>query len=136
MRSPRFVILHHRTPDGYDRPDHWDLMLQAGNELRTWALERCPAVGRSMAAEELAAHRIDYLELEGAVSGGRGTVKRVERGIYEYIEDAPLAVRAVLRGENLACRLEMTRIDTANAHWTARFAPLLPIHSVANDQVD
>ena len=34
---PRYVILQHDTPPGYPRPLHWDLMLEQGRTLRTWA---------------------------------------------------------------------------------------------------
>ena len=98
----RFVLLYHECPAGYVRSSHWDLMLESGGVLRTWALtelprawqavwERtsarfpsCPALaqGDAVSAEALADHRIEYLHEEGALSGVRGEVRRVEKGTY------------------------------------------------------
>ena len=97
---PRFVLLYHDCPPNYPRPSHWDLMLEAGDTLRTWALEQLPrdwhavqlltskrvfhivlavAESNEVAAEELGDHRRDYLEYEGEVSDNRGRVIRVGR---------------------------------------------------------
>ncbi len=83
---PRFVVLRHETPPGHERPTHWDFMLEAGGVLRTWALAEAPCRGRAIAAEELAEHRLAYLEYEGDVSGGRGSVVRWDAGTYEVLD--------------------------------------------------
>jgi hypothetical protein len=76
---PRFVILEHDHPEL-----HWDLMLEAGAALRTWRLARPPqAPGEAIDATALPDHRPHYLDYEGPVSGGRGTVKRWDAGWYE-----------------------------------------------------
>src|SRR5262249_34007473 len=100
---PRFVLLYHDCPAGYERPSPWDFMLEPGDVLCTWALEQlpcdwplahsltaavhpnCPAIARSseVAAVRLGDHRRDYLELEGPLSRGRGTVVRAAAGVYE-----------------------------------------------------
>jgi hypothetical protein len=75
---PRFVILEHDHPEL-----HWDLMLEAGEALCTWRLARPPLEpGETIAASKLADHRLHYLDYEGPVSGGRGTVKRWDAGSY------------------------------------------------------
>jgi hypothetical protein len=85
---PRFVVLHHETPPGYPRPSHYDLMLEQGQSLRTWALASLPELGQEeVVAEELAPHRLAYLDYEGEVSTGRGQVKRVAAGEYALLED-------------------------------------------------
>ena len=73
----RYVILTHDHPF-----PHWDLMLEAGGVLRTWRLLSEPGPGRVVWAERLADHRIAYLEYEGPVSGGRGSVARWDYGTY------------------------------------------------------
>jgi len=78
----RYVVLWHETPADYPRPPHFDLMLQAGDALATWAVERWPGPGETVAAERLADHRRAYLTYEGPVSGDRGTVRRVASGAY------------------------------------------------------
>jgi hypothetical protein len=99
---PRFVLLYHECPTGYVRPSHWDLMLEAGDVLETWALAALPrdwhpahaqtvvryptcpplASGNTVSAEHLAAHRLAYLDYDGPISGGRGEVVRVAAGTY------------------------------------------------------
>lgn len=90
-------------PPESDRDTHFDLMLEAKGVLETWALAALPAVGRTTTAERLADHRVDYLTYEGAISGGRGCVMRVDEGVYERVEvtDASLVVKVLgqqLRG--------------------------------------
>jgi hypothetical protein len=79
---PRFVILEHDHPF-----PHWDFMLEAEALLRTWRLAEFPAAGRVVAAEAGFDHRPVYLDYEGPVSSGRGTVRRTEQGSYETIAD-------------------------------------------------
>ena len=64
----RFTILEHDHPHL-----HWDLLLDAGDALRTWRLLSPPACLQWIAAEQLPDHRRLYLDYEGPVSGNRGT---------------------------------------------------------------
>jgi DNA polymerase Ligase (LigD) len=94
---PRFVILEHDHPEL-----HWDFMLEAGGALRTWRLARPPEMaGAIIDAVALADHRLAYLDYEGPVSGGRGSVKRWDAGHYEHEADAlrldGMRVRGVVR---------------------------------------
>lgn len=75
---PQFVILRHDAPNGV----HFDLMLESGSVLKTWALPQPPEVGMEMECEALGDHRLAYLDYEGPISGGRGTVTRWDRGTY------------------------------------------------------
>ena len=86
---PRFVVLLHETPANCSRGTHFDLMLEHGAMLRTWALDRLPQLDETVVAERLADHRPVYLDYEGDVSGERGQVRRVDQGEYEIIEDRP-----------------------------------------------
>lgn len=86
----RFVVLEHRW-EGV----HWDFMLEVGAVLRTWALEEPPDSAGAVSAKPLGDHRRVYLDYEGPVSGDRGTVRRWDRGEYEWIEEG--GQRAVLR---------------------------------------
>ena len=63
---------------------HFDLMLETEQGLRTWAMGLLPTAGKSCGAIELPLHRSDYLTHEGPVSGGRGTVKRIMQGSYNF----------------------------------------------------
>jgi hypothetical protein len=85
---PRFVVLTHDHPFL-----HWDLMLEQGDSLRSWRLMRPPEDGEPIDAEPLPDHRLAYLDYEGPVSGGRGTVERWDGGSYELIEAVRFAGR-------------------------------------------
>src|SRR5207253_10100415 len=76
---PRFVILEHDHPEL-----HWDLMLEVGDVLWTWRLCGDPeTVGEAIPAQRIGEHRLLYLDYEGPVRGGRGTVRRWDAGTYE-----------------------------------------------------
>jgi hypothetical protein len=74
---PRFVILEHDHPHL-----HWDLMLETGDVLRSWRLEKRPRDQESIRATAIGDHRIAYLDYEGPVSNNRGTVKRWDSGDF------------------------------------------------------
>jgi hypothetical protein len=120
---PRFVLLYHECPPDYERPSHWDLMLEAGGVLRTWALMQLPrdwhavqsrtalahpscspvAANNTVRADALGDHRLAYLDKEGPLSGNRGAVRRIDSGTYvtstESAENWELTLAgALLRG--------------------------------------
>ena len=117
-QMPRFVILRHETPPGYERPTHFDLMLEWGESLRTWALPSFPQVGESIEAEELAPHRREYLDYEGDVSGGRGCVERRAAGEFVLIESQPDSMRVGLHSPELVGVLRVARLVANSTHWT------------------
>ncbi len=98
---PRFVLLLHETPAGYSRPTHYDLMLEHGEVLFTWALEQVPTVGKVVAAERLPDHRLLYLDYEGSVSGDRGAVNRIDRGDFDWVSQAPDRYEIIVTGRRL-----------------------------------
>jgi DNA polymerase Ligase (LigD) len=89
----RFVILQHDHPSL-----HWDLMLEAGPALRTWRLAAPPATGQAVPAEPSFDHRLVYLDYEGPVSGGRGSVVRWDAGTFAWLQDGPDQVAVRLAG--------------------------------------
>jgi hypothetical protein len=119
---PRYVILHHEMPTGL-RQSHWDLMLEFGSALRTWALKHeLGASQRPEQAEALPDHRLEYLTYEGPVSGGRGTVTRWDAGPYEVELEAPAELRVSLTGQRLQGKLVLKR-DGGDGHfWTVSFS--------------
>ncbi len=86
---PRFVVLEHRFPAGSDRTSHWDLMLESAEDLLTWACENDPFTGRATSATALPNHRVAYLDFEGEISRGRGTVRQVYAGNYLWLDLQP-----------------------------------------------
>jgi hypothetical protein len=93
---PRYVILEHDHP-----ALHWDLMLEAGEVLRTWKLAECPRPDRAVSAELSADHRRVYLDYEGPISGNRGHVLRWDFGSFSWIENQADAVTVSLEGQRL-----------------------------------
>ena len=103
---PLFVLLEHRW-NGL----HYDLMLETepGGCLRTWAIDEEVVAGKNLQARELPAHRAIYLDYEGEVSGGRGRVKRLDRGEYEPRQWAEDVIRVRLAGDQLVGEIELRR---------------------------
>jgi hypothetical protein len=101
---PRFVVLTHDHPFL-----HWDLLLEQDGALRTWRLAQPPEGDGPIDAEELADHRLAYLDYEGPVSGGRGTVARWDVGTYETIELTAERVVVRLAGEKSRGAAELRR---------------------------
>lgn len=99
---PRFVVLEH-TWNGV----HWDFMLEAGEVLRTWAIDQPIGPGRELAARALGDHRLMYLEYEGDISRQRGRVRRVDSGTYRAIVWQPDHVVVELAGSQLVGEVEL-----------------------------
>ena len=114
-----FVLLEHDTRDEAARGRrpgagevHWDLLIEVpGQErLATWRLAKNPIEAPAeIAAERIADHRRAYLEYEGELSGGRGAVRRLDRGASALEEYAEHKVTADLEGEHLRGRYEIVR---------------------------
>jgi len=104
----RFVILHHT---GFGR-EHWDLMLECPDALRTWKLLQDPTAdtGKIIEAVKIGDHRKRYLDYEGPVGGGRGEVVRADHGEMVWIDGDEDAVTIKLTGWNLADTYRLTRI--------------------------
>lgn len=103
----RFVILEHQW-NGV----HWDLMLEQDGVLRTWALDESIVEGRDLAARALADHRLHYLDYEGAISGGRGSVRRWDFGTYQPIQWTPDLIRFRWDGAQVAGEAVLFRIES------------------------
>jgi hypothetical protein len=81
--GPRqFVILKHDHPYL-----HWDFLLEQDGVLESWRLLREPMMTEWLAAEPIPDHRLVYLDYEGPVSKGRGSVTRVISGRYSIDSD-------------------------------------------------
>ena len=76
-RTVRFAVLRH---EGIDSP-HFDLLIETGPDrpLATWRCDAWP-IAATTTLTRLPDHRRIYLDYEGPVSGGRGTVRRVAGG--------------------------------------------------------
>jgi hypothetical protein len=119
---PRFVVLLHETPAGYSRATHFDLMLEHGELLRTWALKDLPEAGQTVIAERLPDHRPVYLDYEGEVAGDRGSVRRVDAGLYDVIEDSTGSIVVRLHGGTLTGTLTLAREGQEAQRWRVSLA--------------
>ncbi|GIW75759.1 MAG: hypothetical protein KatS3mg104_0822 [Phycisphaerae bacterium] len=99
----RYVVLHHT---GWGE-DHFDFMVEADPEglLLTWRLDGWP---HFLSAIPLPDHRRIYLDYEGAVSGNRGTVRRVEQGTCRIVSSSnrDICVELLPSGRFLRLRLD------------------------------
>lgn len=104
----RFVLLHHTGWPGHS--DHYDLMLQfaAGSSdddavLKTFAsVEDREPDGTPQRFQLINDHRRAYLAFEGALSGQRGSVKRIDEGELLDAPDFSLTeIRFRLEGRRL-----------------------------------
>jgi hypothetical protein len=116
------MVLEHTGTPTYKPGIHWDLMLEAGESLRTWELDAVPTPGATVFAAPLPAHRLDYLDYEGPISGDRGTVRRIVCGTYEIVRDDQLELVVRLEGQLLLGRLHLRPDPTDSAgRWRITF---------------
>lgn len=119
---PRFVILRHDAAGGFGRGLHWDFMLESQKVLRTWALAVEPSGDRvSCFAEQLADHRTAYLDFEGEISGGRGTVLRFDAGDYCLVQDDEQTMIVNLSGRRLRGTATLIRGGYDDQRWRFSF---------------
>ncbi len=106
---PQFVLLEHCW-----RGVHYDLMLERGDALATWAIDEQIVRDRILPARRLGAHRVAYLDYEGPISGDRGVVRRLDRGFYEPLEWTDRRVRVVFQGSVVFGPGELWSDDSAS----------------------
>lgn len=117
---PRYVILRHELPPDAQRPSHWDLMLECGPALRTWAINLEPGCVESD-AQALGPHRLDYLGYEGPVGGNRGSVSRWDQGDYEVRHEDDRRLVIILSGQRLRGEMTLSQLD--GQLWRCGFVP-------------
>lgn len=129
---PRFVVLYHEVAAGAataaapSRGSHWDLMLEPPSlpadhtpetrALWTWAISERPDLAGALPAERLPYHRLQYLEYEGPISGGRGQVSRWDTGDYQLLQFGPDRCVVQLTGQRLRGRFTL-RTEPGPAGW-------------------
>lgn len=115
----RFVVLEHSGPRGV----HWDFMLEISGALATWALAQSPDAAPQVAAEALPDHRTAYLDYEGPISDGRGSVTRWDRGTYQLLRHEPDEIAVVLSGSILLGEVTLRCSADDPTLWTFAYLP-------------
>jgi len=84
---PRFALLEHTGAPDDPTGRHVDLLVEDGDQCRTWRLADVPlADGPAVTALEIAPHRLAWLHhLDGPVSDGRGHARRIDSGTCRLV---------------------------------------------------
>ena len=109
----RFVILTHDWPT-----PHWDFLAESAGVLWAWRLLAEPVAGEDIPAALGSPHRFFYLDYEGPVPGGRGSVTRWDAGTCVWLADTMDRAELDLRGAKLVGRAVLHAVDGA---WVFRF---------------
>lgn len=125
----RWVLLLHDVPRSDSelgqRGTHWDLMLEDQDFLWTWALPQLPP-GLIEAAQRLPNHRSLYLEYEGELSNGRGSVSKVASGEYQRLKGEPTYdFRLIVDWpeKKMVVRFQQTDNDYWRIDWSSAGSP-------------
>ena len=103
---PRFVIQQH---DREGEPRHWDLMLEQGDDLKTFRLDIPPdqLLIQPAKAVPIADHSLRFLTYEGSVNKGLGRVEIAERGTYKTLSQDDDSWELDLDGQTLKGRFSL-----------------------------
>ncbi|MGH2698848.1 MAG: DNA polymerase ligase N-terminal domain-containing protein [Actinomycetota bacterium] len=110
----RFVIQKHAA-----RSLHYDLRLEAGGVLKSWAVPKGPSTDPrdKRLAQEVEDHPLEYAEFEGVIKEGYGAGEVIvwDAGTYRSLTDGP--VEAALENGHLSVWLEGEKL---RGGWTLR----------------
>jgi hypothetical protein len=95
----RFVI--HKHTQGNEV--HWDLMIEAGDILKTWRLENPPEklATQKTRATPIFDHDKKFLTYQGSVNNDKGSVEIVDSGEYKLISENDCCMELIFNGKNL-----------------------------------
>jgi DNA ligase D-like protein (predicted 3'-phosphoesterase) len=97
---PIFVIQEHHA-----RNLHWDLRLELGGALKSWALPKTPPKqkGLKRLAIQVPDHAKDYANFEGEIKEGygKGKVKIWDKGNYTLLKRTPKEIEVKFQGKQL-----------------------------------
>lgn len=90
MKSKKLIYVIHEHHASHL---HWDLRLEHGGTLKSWAVPKKPsATGEKRLAVEVANHAIEYAKFHGTIPQGQygaGKVLIWDKGWYESIDWKP-----------------------------------------------
>ena len=96
----RFVIQKHsKAGNG----THWDLMLENANSLLTWRITTLPSgENKAINGVKIFDHDKKFLNYEGPVNNGKGSVKIYDSGKYQILEKQECYWTLRLAGRNIS----------------------------------
>jgi len=94
-----------------------------GSALKTWSLPQSPEANREMTCQALPDHRLAYLDYEGPISDGRGSVARWDQGMYQTVEQTSMRWVIELHGAKLDGRTTLAQQGTDTTEWTLLYVP-------------
>jgi hypothetical protein len=128
---PRFALLEHIGAPDDPAGLHFDLLLEGPRACRTWRLvERPVPGGPAVAAHELAAHRLAWLDcVEQEVSGGRGIARRIDAGTFTVVAldtDALATATVIVIALAAAVASGRMRIEAVGGGWAVSMMDASP----------
>ena len=108
QETRKFVVQQHTTADSV----HWDLMLESGNCLQTWRLEKNPeeVMNSSAAATKIFDHPLKFLTYEGPVNKGEGRVRIADTGICQILQENNENIELNMSGQILKGKFTLTHV--------------------------
>lgn len=111
-QNKKFVIQEHSSG-----PDvHWDFMLELGNILQTYRLDKAPQqlVQSPADAVKIFDHPLKFLTYQGPVNKGQGSVRIIETGTYKIVHQAHNRIELNLNGKILKGKFTLFHIEGDN----------------------
>jgi len=108
QEDKRFVIQKHTT----DADVHWDFMLEWGEILQTYRLDKAPEeiLHSPASAVKIFNHSLKFLAYQGPVNEGRGSVRIIEAGTYKIVHQQHNQIELNLNGRILKGKFTLSRI--------------------------
>lgn len=109
QKDKRFVIQKHTRGDDV----HWDLMLEIGDTLQTYRLDKAPnkVLHHAVNATKIFDHPLKFLTYQGPVNKGQGNVCITESGTCQIIQAECDRIELVLSGKILKGKFILTHIE-------------------------
>jgi hypothetical protein len=111
-QNKKFVIQEHtKGPDV-----HWDFMLEIGDILQTYRLDKAPnkALHLAVSAVKIFDHPLKFLTYQGPVNKGRGNVRIADSGTYKIVHQIDDRIELDLNGKILKGKFALTHIEGDN----------------------
>jgi hypothetical protein len=91
-------------------------MLESGNTLLTWRLDKNPAeIDSSSEALKIFDHPLKFLTYEGPVNEGKGRVQIADAGTYKVMHENDEQIELDLQGQILKGIFSLTHVK--DDHW-------------------